>query len=203
MRARESVALASEPGPSNGYDGIVDAYRAARSRSGVNVVAEWIKPLKPGARILDLGAGTGQPLIPVLQAADLSIFALDASPAMVAAFRVEFPQIEVVCEPVEESDFFGRKFEAILAIGLVFLLPEEAQIKLLHRISAALVPGGAVLFSAPIETGAWQDVLTDQTSQSLGEAAYHKHLLSAGFKAVTHLTDRWGSNYYAAQKALP
>ena len=192
----------SKTDPSNGYDDIVDTYRAARSPSGVTVVADWIKPLKPGARILDIGAGTGQPLIPVLQAADLDIFALDASPAMIAAFKAEFPEIESVCEPVEDSAFFGGQFEAILAIGLVFLLSEEAQIKLLHRISAALVPGGAVLFSAPIESGAWQDVLTDQTSQSLGETAYHKHLAEAGFDAVTHLTDRWGSNYYAARKPL-
>ena len=196
-----SGAIASSSDLSNGYDALVETFRAARSDAGADVVAEWIKPLAPGTALLDLGAGTGDPILPVLLAAELDVFAVDASPSMVAALTAKYPSVTAVCEAVEDSSFFDRRFEAVLAIGLIFLLSEQVQIDLIHRLANVVAPKGQLLLSAPLQTGGWDDVLTKQPSRSLGEAAYHAHLEAAGFEAIQHLSDAGGSNYYAARRA--
>ena len=188
--------------PSNGYDAIADLYRETRSSTGRALVQTWVSALPPDADVLDLGAGTGEPITSALIEAGARVFAIDASPAMVTLFRERFPDIPIACEPVESSAFFDRKFDAILSIGLIFLLPAPAQIALLKRVSEALKPGGRFLFSAPIEIGTWKDVMTGLTSQSLGQDAYKTALLDAGFTRIESLHDEGGSHYYEASKPL-
>ena len=190
------------PDPSNGYDAIVETYVKARSNTGRQLVQAWVGTLRSGADILDLGAGTGEPITSALIEAGCHVSALDASPAMVDLFRERFPEIPIVCEPVETSDFFNRKFDAVVAIGLVFLLKAPAQTALMERVSAALKPGGRFLFSAPVEIGAWSDLLTGQTSQSLGRDAYVSALKEAGFEQIESRHDEGGSHYYDAHKPL-
>lgn len=192
----------TDPGDlSNGYDAIVGDYIAARSLTGQALVREWAESLAPGASILDLGAGTGEPIMPVLLEAGLDIRALDASPGMVEVFRAKFPEIEIACEPVEDSDFFGRTYEAIIAIGLIFLLQEDSQRALIKKVAKALNPGGRFLFSAPTQTGDWEDVLTGQRSVSLGQHAYNNALTGAGFESVISRHDEGESHYYDAVKS--
>ena len=68
--------------------------------------------------MLDLGCGHGAPISRVLLEEGLDLYAIDASPKLVDAFREHFPQVPVRCEPVEESDFFGRRFDGVIAWGL-------------------------------------------------------------------------------------
>lgn len=161
----------------------------------------WAAALPPDADILELGSGTGEPITSTLIAAGFSVSALDASPAMVKVFRDRFPETPVACEPVESSTFFNRKFDAVLAVGLIFLLPPSSQIAVLKRVSGALKPGGRFLFSAPTETGQWQDELTGQTSHSLGREAYVAALSESGFERIESLQDEGGSHYYDAHKS--
>lgn len=188
--------------PSNGYDAIADLFRDVRSSSGRALVQTWASAFPPGAEILDLGAGTGEPITSALVEAGVRVSAIDAAPAMVALFRERFPDIPIACEPAENSDFFKRTFDAVLSVGLIFLLPAPAQIALLKRVSGALKPGGRFLFSAPIETGTWADRLTNLTSQSLGQEAYTTALIAAGFNRIESLHDEGGSHYYEAFKPL-
>ncbi len=185
---------------SNGYDAIVDDYIAARSSSGRDLVSGWAEGLPSASTVLDLGAGYGQPVTAALAEAGHKVFAIEASPAMVAEFKHRFPNIPIACEAVEQSDFFGRTFDAVSAIGLIFLLPEAQQRRLIKRVARVLRSQGAFLFSAPVETGQWKDILTGQMSSSLGEETYRGALKSAGFAEIASLTDEAGSHYYAAAK---
>lgn len=190
----------TEPDRSFGYDRIAERFMEVRSASGTDLVRRWAQTLETGAAILDIGAGHGEPLTRVLIETGLTVSAVDASPRLVAAFQDRYPHVEIACEPVEESRFFDKKFDAVLAVGLIFLLPEDAQRSLIDRVAQALSPGGRFLFSAPRETGSWSDVLTDQTSISLGEAEYLKRLEASGLTFVAHHLDEGGSHYYEAQK---
>jgi len=186
---------------SNGYEAIAEEFMQVRSPiTGVEIVRKWASSLPRGASVLDIGAGSGQPLTRVLIKEGFDVCAIDASPSMVAALRQRFPDVKVACEAVEHSDFFGRTFDGLMAIGLIFLLPEESQHQLIARMAASLKPGGRLLFSAPREIGNWDDVLTGQVSLSLGSEAYHHLMGHAGLHNCRAYVDEGGSNYYEGHK---
>ena len=184
--------------PSNGYEAVAAEFMKLRSETGAAVVKTWAGSLRHHATVLDIGCGHGYPLTPALLRAGVTLSAIDASPKMVAAFKQNFPDVRVACEAAEESDFFGETFDAILSVGLMFLLPEKTQIQLIPRIAAALKPKGRFLFSAPKQKCDWVDVLTGQTSWSLGADRYAAILNPCGLTVTATHTDAGGSHYYEA-----
>ena len=188
---------------SNGYEAVAEEFMAVRSTSGRVIVRKWAASLPRGCSVVDIGSGHGEPLTSALIDAGLAVSAIDASPTMVAAFRKRFPGLEVACEPAERSRFFDRQFDAALAIGLIFLLPEDIQRDLIRRVSGALKPGGRLLFSAPWQVGTWNDILTGQPSWSLGTDKYRRVLAHSGFHLIVEhdeQADGGGTHYYEAQK---
>jgi 2-polyprenyl-3-methyl-5-hydroxy-6-metoxy-1,4-benzoquinol methylase len=189
-----------EPDDSNGWEAVAGKLMAHRERSriGVNVVRAWAQTLPRGASILDLGCGSGVPISEALMNEGFVVDGIDASPTLVAAFRQRFPQASVACEAAESSHMFGRTYDGILAVGLVFLLSADAQRSLIHRMGAALKPGGRVLFSSPAQVCTWLDLMTGRESRSLGAEAYEAILSEAGLTRVGNPVDEGESYYYDA-----
>ncbi|MEL6299680.1 MAG: class I SAM-dependent methyltransferase [Pseudomonadota bacterium] len=187
---------------SNGWDAVAPEFARVRSDVGLGVVRRWAASLPAGGTVLDVGAGTGEPLTAALAADGFSVFAVDASPAMVAAFRDRLPDVPIACEAAETSRFFDRTFDGVMAVGLVFLLAEEDQRILPRRMAAALNAGGRLLFSAPRETCAWDDLLTGRSSRSLGADIYRGLLEQSGLVRVTEHQDGGGNHYFAAVKPV-
>ncbi|HET7603854.1 MAG TPA: class I SAM-dependent methyltransferase, partial [Gemmatimonadales bacterium] len=156
----------------------------------------------PHATILDLGCGSGLPLTQVLIDEGHSVCAVDASPTLVAAVRQQFPDVPVACESVEQSTFFERHFDAVLAWGLWFLLPKATQLELLGRVATALNPGGRFLFTAPAQACAWRDAMTGEESRSLGAEVYRARLAELGFSVIREYDDEGENHYYDAGSAL-
>lgn len=188
------------PDPSRGWDAIAQDFIAARSDLGADIVRQWATQLPPGAAVLDIGCGSGAPVAEALVAAGFRVFGVDASPTLVAEFRRRLPATEVVCEPVETSRLFDRRFEGAVAIGLLFLLPAEDQRAVIARIAAALEPGGRFLFTAPRQACDWTDSLTHQPSRSLGEDEYRRVLAEAGLGLTGQHTDSGGNHYFDAAR---
>ncbi|MEM8770623.1 MAG: class I SAM-dependent methyltransferase [Pseudomonadota bacterium] len=185
---------------SNGYEAIAKEFMAVRSNAGRSVVQDWAATVKPDGAVIDIGAGCGEPLTSALTEAELAVCAIDASPTMVAAFQRRFPEIEIACEAAERSEFFGRTFDAALAVGLIFLLRENTQRELVPRIAKALKPGGKLLFSAPRQACAWNDILTGRRSLSLGAEEYRRILADVGLKICREFADEGRTYYYEAKK---
>ena len=186
---------------SNGWEGVAARFVALRSRIGVATVQTWARSLRPGGTILDLGCGSGVPISEALMTCGFDVHGVDASPSLVAAFQKQFPHVPVVCESVEESTFFGRPFDGVVAIGLVFLLSEPAQRALIRRVAAALKPTGQFLFTAPAQKCRWADALTGRTSISLGAEAYREALADVGLTVVATYVDEGENHYYAAARS--
>lgn len=186
---------------SNGYAAIADRFIAARSDIGVDIVRDWGHTLPAGASVVDIGCGSGWPVATTLAAAGHRVAGIDPSPALIAAFRRALPHAEAACEAVEDSRFFDRRFDAAVAIGLLFLLSEAAQAALIARVGQVLRPGGHFLFSAPRVACTWRDMLTGRTSRSLGEGAYRALMTAAGIHPVAFITDRGGNDYGMAVAA--
>jgi 2-polyprenyl-3-methyl-5-hydroxy-6-metoxy-1,4-benzoquinol methylase len=188
------------PDKSNGYEEIAEHFMAARnSRIGPSTVKEWSKTLPRGIAILDLGCGHGV-ISQVLMEEGFTVYGVDASAKLIAAFRQRFPGVEVECSAFEDSKFFGRTFDAIVAWGLIFLLPAEVQPLLIHKAGKALTPGGKFLFTFPQEAATWNDSLTGRESLSLGAERYKQILHAEGLVVEGTQVDEGDNFYYFATK---
>ena len=200
------MGTATEDG-SSGYEAVATIYiagRGTRSRVGDSigaaVVKAWADAFPPGATVLDLGSGPGEPSTRILQAAGLTTYAVDASPTMVAAFRERFPGVPVERNTVQASEFFNRTFTGVLAWGLVFLLDPAAQALVIEKVARALEPQGRFLFTAPRQPLEWLDAMTGRRSQSLGAHTYERLLRDAGLTWVAAAEDEGENHYYFVEK---
>ncbi|HEY2855685.1 MAG TPA: class I SAM-dependent methyltransferase [Gemmatimonadaceae bacterium] len=193
---------------SNGYERVSKEFLAGRGRApstavGAREVRDWARTLPRGATVLDLGCGSGLPITKQLVDEGLSVFAIDASPSMVQAFRKNFPEIPIACEAVEESTFFGRTFDAVVSWGLIFLLAEQDQRHVIQRIASVLGPGGRLLFTTCGADGpvTWTDVMTGLESRSIGREEYRRELSAAGLVVVGEYDDEGENHYFDARKS--
>jgi 2-polyprenyl-3-methyl-5-hydroxy-6-metoxy-1,4-benzoquinol methylase len=163
---------------------------------GVATVLAWSKRLKQQSTILDLGCGSGKPIATSLAHCGFRMFGIDASETLIAAYRAQVPDAHARCEDVEHSSFFDIQFDAVISIGLIFLLPEAAQVQLIRRAALIVKPGGHFLFTAPIQKHQWQDVLTGTPSLSLGRTSYVNIAHEAGFQLEQEWSDEGENHYY-------
>lgn len=168
----------------------------SRSNTGVATVRDWAKSLSPGGAVLDVGCGHGTPISETLMGEGFTVYGIDASPGMVAAFRARFPNAPVECGAIEDSRLFGRRFDGVIAWGLMFLLAPDVQAALIHKVALALKPGGGFLFTAPHQACEWLDNLTGQKSVSLGSDTYRKIVASEGLAPVGEDEDEGRNHYY-------
>ena len=193
---------------SNGYEGVAAEFLVGRGRApstaiGTRAVRNWGRTLPRGAAVLDLGCGTGLPITKVLVSEGLNVYGIDAAPSFVEAFRHNLPGIPIACEAVEDSPFFDRTFDGVLAWGLMFLLLPEEQRRLIRRIADILVPGGHFLFTSPPEPIVWKDAMTGLESRSLGGAEYRRELAAVGLKVMSEYEDGGENHYYDTVKQGP
>jgi cyclopropane fatty-acyl-phospholipid synthase-like methyltransferase len=185
------------------YEAHARKFLAARDGSpiGIDIVTRWARSLPAETEVVEIACGGGYPVSRALVEAGVNLWAMDASPTLLETFRSRFPEVPSQCSLALESDYFGRKFGAAIAIGLIFLLDEPDQIALLHRVSEILLPNGRFLFTAPIQIGTWRDITTGHECRSLGEAKYVQALSNAGFRVIGTHVDQGENNYYEVQKA--
>lgn len=190
---------------SNGYESVSEEFLARRGNGerrsaaiGVNEVRKWAQKLPPGSSVIDLACGPGFPITVVLVEEGLQVFAVDAAPSFVAAFQRNLPGTPVVCESVLESKFFDRTFDAVLSIGLMFLLRAEEQHHLIRRFADILVPGGRLLFTATAKPAIWNDAMTGLESISLGAQEYRRLLGAAGISVAEEYQDVGENHYFDA-----
>ena len=187
---------------SNGWESIARDFieYARRSTIGASTIREWSNGLPRGIAILDVGCGPGAPRSEVLADEGFMLYGIEASPTIAAAYQKRFPAAKIACEAVEDSAFFGRTFDAALAWGLLFLLAEDTQRAVIHRVARALNPGGRFLFTAPSQVHTWADVSTGRESVSLGYDEYAAALSDAGLTLVGTSMDEGDNHYYDAVK---
>lgn len=172
------------------------------SKIGVQVASQWARSLRPSANVIEIACGGGIPVTQTLVDEGLRLWAIDSSPTLTAVFKDRFPDVPAQCVTVLESDYFQRRYDAAISIGLIFLLCERDQIRMLGRVSEILHPGTRFLFTAPIEAGTWTDVTTGHLCRSLGRDVYADALEQSGFRLVGYYEDSGKNNYYEAEKVL-
>jgi 2-polyprenyl-3-methyl-5-hydroxy-6-metoxy-1,4-benzoquinol methylase len=189
------------PDKSNGYEEVADDFMSARNlHIGPATVREWSRLLPPRCSILDVGCGHGVPISQVLIDDGFTVYGIDASAKLIAAFRKRFPDAPAECAAIEDSEFFRRTFDGVMAWGLMFLLSAGLQPVVLHKIARVLEPGGNFLFTSPREAIHWNDSLTHRESVSLGAERYRQILCATGLVLVGEQCDAGDNHYYFASK---
>jgi len=166
----------------------------------VKEVRKWARTLLRGSSVIDLGCGPGFPITAVLVEEGLHVFGVDAAPSFVAAFQHNLPGTPILCEGVQDSRFFDRTFDAVLAIGLIFLLQAKDQHRLIQRFAELLVPGGRLLFTATAKPAVGNDAMTGLESLSLGAEQYRKLLGAVGISVAEEYEDEGENHYFDAFK---
>lgn len=191
---------------SNGWEAIAkDYHHQRRWQIGAGVIQTFTQDLKAGQSLLDLGCGSGGPHIQHLLDRRIDVYAIDAAPSMIVQFQQQFPTAKTCCETAEHSNFYQMQFDAILAVGLIFLLPAVVQHQVLAKMAHSLRQGGKMLFSCPVQVCQWQDLSTGLMSESLGKDAYQRMLNSLNMVCVAEFTDEGANHYYcfAKNEVLP
>ena len=98
-----------------------------------------LSALAPGARVLDVGCGSGT-FTYVLRQRGYSVCGIDISPKLVALARRKFPRIGFFDGDAESTPFENAEFDGVLLSGLAHHFPDPRQLAAeVHRI---LKPGG-------------------------------------------------------------
>jgi cyclopropane fatty-acyl-phospholipid synthase-like methyltransferase len=185
------------------YDQICDWYVTHRfGQTGIKELERLVDVLQPGAKILDLGCGDGQPLTRFLLDRGFSVYAVDSSSRMVARFRENFAGVPVQCSTIQISDFFHTRFAAVVAWGVFFHLSAADQVLAIAKIAHALEDDGWLLFTSGKESGSREGEMDGVSFSyvSLGREEYCRLLREHGLHVRDEFFDQGENYYYLAQK---
>ena len=98
-----------------------------------------------GARILDLGSGTGIPYDRYLAARGYRLTGVDFSHKHIALTRQSVPQATYVRGDVSQVSFAPASFAAIVSFYAIFHLPRQEHAALFGKMHEWLAPGGVIL----------------------------------------------------------
>jgi SAM-dependent methyltransferase len=129
----------------DGYDAMGETFAAWREQIVGDPRREWedelVSRLQDGARVLELGCGSGPPETRRL-ARRFALTGVDISPLQVERARAAVPEAEFVCADFTELELPAGSFDAIVSFYVFNHVPRELLAPLLASIHLWLVPGG-------------------------------------------------------------
>jgi cyclopropane fatty-acyl-phospholipid synthase-like methyltransferase len=132
------------------YDRIAERWRADRlATSGLRerrFVDRLIEPLRPGARVLDVGCGCGAPIAAYLAGRGMQVTGLDGSARLLRYARELLPGATFVHGDMRTAEA-GGGYDAVVAWDSVFHVPRGDHAALFGRFRSWLRPGGRLLLS--------------------------------------------------------
>jgi cyclopropane fatty-acyl-phospholipid synthase-like methyltransferase len=147
----------------DGYDAIGETFAAWRDEIVGDPRREWedelVSRLKPGARLLELGCGSGTPETKRL-ARRFRLRGVDVSSGQVERARAAIPEAEFVRADFTELELPPASFDAVASFYVFNHVPRELLAPLLGRIHGWLVPDGWLLTAFGVSdnagwTGEW------------------------------------------------
>ena len=129
--------------------------------------------------------------------------ALDSSLEMIARYRGNFPAVPARCVRVQAAHFPAASFEAVVAWGVLFHMPEADQEGVIRKVAEWLKPGGWFLFTSGNVEGTSEGEMNGVSFRyvSLGVKTYRHLIDRAGMYLETHHSDTWDNHVYIARKA--
>lgn len=128
------------------YDQVADIYTDSMLSHAAfqSPFRRWLRRLPPGGRVLEIGCGSGEPILRQLLAQGMDATAIELSSKMYAKASAACPSARLINGSVLDLDE-TEAYDAVLSINsLAYLDPVDLRFALL-RIHRALKPGGLLL----------------------------------------------------------
>ncbi|MCB5182815.1 class I SAM-dependent methyltransferase [Streptomyces antimicrobicus] len=110
---------------------------------GQHAALDWLTARLPaGARVLDVGSGTGRPVAARLAAAGCAVTGIDVSPTMVDLARERVPGADFELADVRTYTPPDGGFDAVCAFFPLLVMSRPEVEESLRRIARWIVPGG-------------------------------------------------------------
>ena len=172
------------------YDEVSEWFNENRSKHLIELkyLQELLSHLPEKSEILDLGCGTGKPIMEYFLSQNYRVIGVDASWKMLEIAKSNFPNNEFYLMDMRSLKI-ERKFDAIIAWHSFFHLPVDDQEKLIPKLSNLLNPNGLFLFTSGPENGiSWGKINgQDLFHASLSESQYKNLLQNNNFKVIKHV----------------
>lgn len=161
------------------YDRHADAF--GRARQGSTMERGWLDSLcahltLPGAAVLDVGCGTGEPIAADLIRRGAVVTGIDAAPAMIARARSRFPDHDWRIADMRNLDLEDR-FDAVIAWDSFLHLPRGDHPAALARLAAHGRPSALLLFTSGPEN-------SESVGDLFGEPLFHASLDPGEYQAI-------------------
>ena len=121
------------------FNSLVDRLQERAWKRGL----AWASPA-PGARVLDVGCGTGRWLRRYSQL-KLNAFGVDATPGMLRRALELGTKCPVIAAPAQRLPFQNEAFDLVSAVTVVQHVPTDAQSEVLREMARVLRPGGHLM----------------------------------------------------------
>lgn len=146
------------------YDKICEKWQSVRDKLPMNeCIIKFCRLLKPNAKILDVGCGTGYPIDKYLTDNGYSVKGIDISKKIIEKARLlklenaEFEQCDYLSYRTDEQ------FDAIIAFDSLWHIPVDRQPEIYKKAASLLKSGGYFLFTGGKERGSCRGEMFDQT----------------------------------------
>jgi SAM-dependent methyltransferase len=153
----------------DGYDAMGERFAVWREQIVGDPRREWEEELASrldeGARVLELGCGSGSPETRRL-AQRFTLTGVDISPRQVERAHAAIPDAEFLCADFTELELPPGSFDAVASFYVFNHVPRDLLARLLGRIHGWLLPGGWLL------TAFGQSDMEGWTGEWLGAQTY-------------------------------
>jgi ubiquinone/menaquinone biosynthesis C-methylase UbiE len=165
--------------------------------------------LKPGARVADLGCGSGV-FTHLLSRQGYRAVGVDLSPKLIALGRAKYPGVEFMECDVEHLPFADESLDGILLSGLVHHLPDPSRCA--HEVHRVLKRGGSFAAFDPNRMNPFRYLYRDRSSpfySSVGVTENERPVLArqvaetfrrSGFKVGTDYLSDVSYRYVASPR---
>ncbi|MBD2753996.1 class I SAM-dependent DNA methyltransferase [Spirosoma validum] len=171
------------------YEAIADWFDQNRNKNLVerNYLEALLQNRRPGASVLDLGCGSGEPIARFLIEQGCQVTGVDGSSNMIALCKNRFPDMEWIRADMQTLNL-GRKYDAIIAWDSFFHLTHDAQRAMFSVFANHIQKDGMLLFTSGDEHGVAYGEMSGHTvyHASLASAEYHSLFERYGFEVLLH-----------------
>ena len=132
------------------YNRICDHWRDYRNGKPVDsCVAEFAKRLKPGAKVLDIGCGTGYPIAAHLSGIGCCVTGIDISERMIdCALGLNLPGAEFFVADLLQFRT-DKRFDGVIAFDSIWHIPMEQQSQI-YSLIGELIQTGQMNWPIPV-----------------------------------------------------